>query len=247
MSKQKLTRFISKYYLNGIVNSVILNSKQNKISVRFVSGDKTLLGELEMDKWPFEDAEVGIYSTDQFLKLLNVLDDDINLGIDKAGDKSISLKVTDSSSVVNYMLSDTSIINKPSPMKRSKPPSLKTIPEFELGINITPQVINKFISGKGALSETDKFTVITDGVNTKIVIGYATINTNRVTIPVTTTKVKDIDNITFNANIFKEILSANKECESATFEISSEGLSKIVFKIDDYSATYYVVPVQDQD
>ena len=239
MNKQKLTRFISKYYLNGIVNSVILNSKQNKISVRFVSGDKTLLGELEMDKWPFEDAEVGIYSTDQFLKLLNVLDDDINLGIDKAGDKSISLKVTDSSSVVNYMLSDTSII--------SKPPSLKTIPEFELGINITPQVINKFISGKGALSETDKFTVITDGVNTKIVIGYATINTNRVTIPVTTTKVKDIDNITFNANIFKELLSANKECESATFEISSEGLSKIVFKIDDYSATYYVVPVQDQD
>ena len=239
MNKQKLTRFISKYYLNGIVNSVILNSKQNKISVRFVSGDKTLLGELEMDKWPFEDAEVGIYSTDQFLKLLNVLDDDINLGIDKAGDKSISLKVTDSSSVVNYMLSDTSII--------SKPPSLKKIPEFELGINITPQVINKFISGKGALSETDKFTVITDGVNTKIVIGYATINTNRVTIPVTTTKVKDIDNITFNANIFKEILSANKECESATFEISSEGLSKIVFKIDDYSATYYVVPVQDQD
>ena len=173
--------------------------------MRFVSGDKTLLGELEMDKWPFEDAEVGIYSTDQFLKLLNVLDDDINLGIDKAGDKSISLKVTDSSSVVNYMLSDTSII--------SKPPSLKTIPEFELGINITPQVINKFISGKGALSETDKFTVITDGVNTKIVIGYATINTNRVTIPVTTTKVKDIDNITFNANIFKEILSANKECD----------------------------------
>ena len=239
MNKQKLTRFISKYYLNGIVNSVILNSKQNKISVRFVSGDKTLLGELEMDKWPFEDAEVGIYSTDQFLKLLNVLDDDINLGIDKAGDKSISLKVTDSSSVVNYMLSDTSII--------SKPPSLKTIPEFELGINITPQVINKFISGKGALSETDKFTVITDGVNTKIVIGYATINTNRVTIPVTTTKVKDIDNITFNANIFKEILSANKECESATFEISSEGLSKIVFKIDDYSATYYVVPVQYKD
>ena len=239
MNKQKLTRFISKYYLNGIVNSVILNSKQNKISVRFVSGDKTLLGELEMDKWPFEDAEVGIYSTDQFLKLLNVLDDDINLGIDKAGNKSISLKVTDSSSVVNYMLSDTSII--------SKPPSLKTIPEFELGINITPQVINKFISGKGALSETDKFTVITDGVNTKIVIGYATINTNRVTIPVTTTKVKDINKITFNANIFKEILSANKECESATFEISSEGLSKIVFKIDDYSATYYVVPVQDQD
>ena len=35
-----------------------------------------MLGELEMDKWPFEDAQVGIYSTDQFSKRLNVLDDE---------------------------------------------------------------------------------------------------------------------------------------------------------------------------
>ena len=101
MNKQKLTDFISKYYLNGTVNSVILSSKSNKLSARFISGDKTLLGELEMDKWPFEDAQVGIYSTDQFSKLLNVLDDDINLSVDKSGDKALSLKVTDSSSVVN--------------------------------------------------------------------------------------------------------------------------------------------------
>ena len=73
MNKQKLTDFISKYYLNGTVNSVILSSKSNKLSARFISGDKTLLGELEMDKWPFEDAQVGIYSTDQFSKLLNVV------------------------------------------------------------------------------------------------------------------------------------------------------------------------------
>ena len=239
MNKQKLVRFINKYYLSGTVNSVILNSKGGKISTRFISGDKTLLGELQMDKWPFEDAEVGIYSTDQFLKLLGVLDEDVNVSINKAGDKSISLRVTDSTSAVNYMLSDTSIISKPSPMKR--------IPNFELKIDMTPSVMNKFISGKGALSETDNFTVITDGTNTKLVIGYSSINTNRVTIPVTTTDCGDIDNITFNANIFKEVLSANKECESATLEVSSEGLSKIVFNVDDYSVTYYLVSVQDVD
>ena len=239
MNKQKLVRFINKYYLSGTVNSVILNSKAGKISTRFISGDKTLLGELEMDKWPFEDAEVGIYSTDQFIKLLGVLDEDVNVSINKAGDKSISLKVTDSNSAVNYMLSDTSIISKPSPMKR--------IPNFELKIDMTPSVMNKFISGKGALSETDNFTVITDGTNTKLVIGYSSINTNRVTIPVTTSESSDIDNITFNANVFKEVLSANKECESATLEVSSEGLSKIVFNVDDYSVTYYLVSVQDVD
>ena len=239
MNKQKLVRFINKYYLSGTVNSVILNSNAGKISTRFISSDKTLLGELEMDKWPFEDAEVGVYSTDQFLKLLGVLDEDVNVSINKAGDKSISLRVTDSTSAVNYMLSDTSII--------SKPPAMKHVPNFELKIDMTPSVMNKFISGKGALSETDNFTVITDGTNTKLVIGYSSINTNRVTIPVTTSDCSDINNITFNANIFKEVLSANKECESATLEVSSEGLSKIVFNVDDYSVTYYLVSVQDVD
>tara|TARA_B100000287_G_scaffold373856_1_gene373289 strand:+ start:799 stop:1521 length:723 start_codon:yes stop_codon:yes gene_type:complete len=240
MNKQKLVRFINKYYLNGIVNSVILNSNSNKLSTRFISGDKSLLGELRMDNWNFEDSEIGIYNTEQLLKLLSVLDEDINTSTTKAGDKSIALKITDSSSSVNYMLSDVSIINKP--------PQLKVLPDFELSIDVTPQFINKFIAGKSALSETDNFTVITDDTNVKLVIGYASINTNRVTIPVNSTKkFSNIENVSFNANIFKEVLTANKECESATFEVSSEGLSKITFKVDDYTVTYWLVAVTDVD
>ena len=53
--------------------------------------------------------------------------------------------------------------------------------------------------------------------------------------------------VKFNANIFKEVLSANKECETATLEVSSEGLSRITFKVDDYESTYYLVSVQDVD
>ena len=239
MNKQKLVRFINKYYLNGTVNSVILNSNSNKLSARFISGDKTLLGELEMDKWQFEDSEVGIYNTEQLLKLLSVLDEDVNVSISKAGDKSIALKVTDAFSSVNYMLSDVTIINKP--------PQLKEVPEFEVKIDVTPQFVNKFIAGKGALAETDNFTVLTDGSNTKLVIGYAAINTNRVTLPVTTSQSSNIDNVSFNANIFKEVLTANKECESATLEVSSEGLAKIVFKVDDFSVIYWLVAVTDVD
>ena len=137
------------------------------------------------------------------------------------------------------MLSDVSVINKP--------PQLKQIPEFHLEIDVTPQFISKFIAGKGALSDTDNFTVITDGTDTKLVIGHSSVNTNRVTIPVTTTKSSSIENVSFNANIFKEVLSANKECESAKFEVSGDGLSRISFKVDDYVSTYYLVPVQDVD
>ena len=239
MNKQRLTRFISKYYLNGTVNSIVLNSKSDKLSARFISGDKTLLGELSMDKSQIEECEVGVYNTEQLSKLLGVLDDDINISVVKSGDKSIALKVSDAHSSVNYMLSDVSVINKP--------PQLKEIPEFQLKIDVTPNFISKFISGKGALSETDNFTVITDENGTKLVIGYSTVNTNRVTIPVTTSESVNIENVSFNANIFKEVLSANKECESATFEVSDQGLSRITFKIDDYTSTYYLVSVQDVD
>ena len=47
--------------------------------------------------------------------------------------------------------------------------------------------------------------------------------------------------LSFNANLFREVLSANKECESAKFEVSGDGLSRISFKIDDYESTYYLV------
>ena len=124
---------------------------------------------------------------------------------------------------------------------------MKQMPQFDLEINVTQALINKFISGKTALSDEDYFTVITDGDNAKLVIGYASVNTNRVTIPVTTNKNSSIENTSFNANLFKEVLSANKECESATLYVSGEGLSKITFNIDDYSATYYLVSSGDVD
>ena len=242
MNKQRLARFISKYYLNGTVNSVVLNSKSNsqQLAARFISGDKSLLGELVMDKWDFEDSDIGIYNTEQLVKLLSVVDDDINLSLTKSGDKSIALKVSDSTSSVNYMLTDTSVINRP-PVPESLPQN------FELKININPQFITKFISGKQALPETDTFTVVTNNNSTNVVIGYASVNTNRVTIPVSTTEYKEMDLISFNASNFKEVLSANKECESALLEVSPDGIAKITFKIDNYKSTYYLVAVQDVD
>ena len=153
MNKQKLVRFINKFYLNGIVNSVVLNSnsENQQLSARFISGDKNLLGDLTMDKWNFEDSNIGVYNTEQLIKLLDVLDEDVNISLTKSGDKALSIKVNDGSSSINYMLSDTSIINDP--------PQMKTIPDFELSVDITPQFINKFIAGKGSLSEAENFTV----------------------------------------------------------------------------------------
>ena len=54
MEKTKLTRFIEKYHLSGNVNAVVINSNNSKLSTRFITGDKSLLGELSCDNFTFE-------------------------------------------------------------------------------------------------------------------------------------------------------------------------------------------------
>ena len=239
MNKNKVSRFIDKYYLSGNVASVVLNSKGDTLSTRFITGDKSLLGELSMNSWNFEDVELGVYNTEQLIKLLDVLSDDVEMKLTKAGDKAISLEVTDGTASVNYMLSDLSVINQP--------PKLKKIPEFHVKVKVDAKFIQKFISGKSALADTDSFTVITDNDNVKVVIGYSSINTNRVTIPVETDVYEEINKVSFNANLFRDVLSANKECESAVLEVSEDGLARINFKVDNYNATYYLVALQSVD
>lgn len=239
MDKYKLTRFIDKYHLGGNVNAVVINSKGDTLSTRFITGGKDLLGELEMNSWQFKDSELGVYDTEQLSRLLGVLDDDVTINLTQSGDKSIALEISDSYSKVNFMLSDKSVINQP--------PPLKELPEFQVEIKVDSNFINRFIGGKSALPDTDTFTVITSDDGVKLVIGYSSINTNRVTIPVETKTYEDIDKVSFNANLFRDVLVANKECESATLHVSEQGLAKINFKVDQYDATYYLVAVQDVD
>jgi len=239
MQKDKLNRFIQKYNLGGNVNSVKWESSGNKLVTKFVTPDKSLLGEVVVDKFGFEDAELGIYQTDQLQKLLNVLTDDINLSLKKVGDKAVSLKVSDNATSVDYVLSDLTII--------PQPPNLKHIPDFGTQIKLDSNFINTFIKGKSALSDVDFFTIVNKDGDLSIVIGYASTNTNRVNIPVNSISNDITDSISFNANFFKEILVANKECTEAIFKISTEGLSKLEFKVDDYTSTYFLVASEDLD
>ena len=239
MQKTKLNKFIQKYNLGGNVNSVKWKSSGDSISTSFVTPDKSLLGTVKVDKFPFEDVELGIYQTDQLKSLINVLGDDVSLNVSKAGDKAYSLKVKNNSVSVDYVLSDLSVI--------ADPPALKRLPEFGTSIKLDTNFINTFVKGKSALSEIDTFTIIKTDNGCEVVIGYSSTNTNRVNIPVETTSNDLTDPITFNANLFKEVLVANRECTSAILEVSTEGLAKVNFKVDDYDSTYYVVAMQDVD
>ena len=239
MQKSKLDRFIQKYNLGGNVNSVKWKSDGSTLSTSFVTPDKSLLGNVKVDKFPFEDVELGIYQTDQLKSLIGVLGDDISLDLSKFGDKAVSLKVKNGPVSVDYVLSDLSVI--------PDPPALKRLPEFGTKIKLDTKFINTFVKGKAALSDIDTFTILNGKSGVEVVIGYSSTNTNRVNIPVETTSTNLEKPISFNANLFKEVLVANKECTSAVLEVSNEGLAKVNFKVDDYDSTYFIVAMQDVD
>ena len=239
MQKSKLNKFIQKYNLGGNVNSVKWKSNGSSLSTSFITPDKSLLGSVVADNVSFENSEMGVYQTDQLQKLLSVLGDDISMNLTKVGDKAVSINVKNGSVSIDYNLSDLSVI--------PDPPALKRLPDFGTKIKMDSDFINSFIKGKSALSDIDSFAIVNDRNTVKFVIGYANTNTNRVNIPVDCDNT-DIQNpIFFNANIFKEILLANKECTSAVLEVSTEGLAKVNFKIDDYDSTYHIVAMQDVD
>ena len=238
MQKTKLDRFIQKYNLNGNVNSVKWTSKDDTLATTFVTSDKSLMGSVTVDNVQFDEGDVGIYTTDLLQRLLGVLGDDVTLNVSKFGDKAVSLKVQNGTVSIDYTLSDLSVI--------PDPPTLKRVPEFQTNIKIDSHFIDTFIKGKSALSDAETFTLIT-GDETQVVIGYASTNTNRVNIPVETTTNGLTDNISFNANLFRDVLSANKECTSAVLEVSNDGLLRVNFKVDDYDSTYYLVATQGID
>ena len=240
MNKSQLTNFINKYTLGGEIKSTKWVSKGDSLTTRFISGDKSVVGRVVLSKFNhLEPCELGVYNTAQLGSLLSVLGDDIDIKLSRAGDKFISMELEDTKRKTKskYMLSDLSVI--------PTPPELKNLPDsFELGIKVDAYFINTFISGKGALAEAETFTILTENDKTRIVIGYASIASNRVTIPVETTKYKMMEPISFNANMFASILNANKDCESATLEVSSQGLSRIKFEIDNYDSEYFLVSTQ---
>jgi len=236
MEKQKLNRFVSKYNLAGLVESVKWESKDGSLNTSFISDDKSVLGSVTLKEFESTNAILGVYDTSKLSKMLSTLDDDIEFSIQEVDKKSVSLKFKDKSTSVNYMLADLSVI--------PNVPDLKQLPKFDIEIKLDSNFINKFIKAKSALADENNFTFTCKSGKGQIVLGHSNINTNRISIDVDCKCNGDVEPISFSATYLKEILVANKEASDATLNISTQGLSHIHFEIDQYVSDYYLVEIQ---
>lgn len=236
MDKNRLSRFISKYNLAGLVESVSWKAENKALTTRFISDDKTVLGSVSVIDFDFEDSTIGVYNTNTLKNLLGVLGNDISISLKRIDEKPISLSLLSDSTTVQYQLADLAVI--------PNVPDLKQLPQFEINIDMDGNFIEKFIKAKSALSDIDNFTVLTEKGKLKIVIGYSNINTNRVELVVNDNFDGEVKPISFSAKYFKEILSANKEANKATLKVSKEGLANVDFSVDGFTSSYFLVEVQ---
>ena len=231
MNKSKFDGFVNRYNLGGEIESVMVKSDDKNLSVRMISDDKTLLGDVTVVGGEFPSGEFGIYTTSQLKGLLSVLDESITVE-----EVTGALKFSDKKTKVQYMLAAPSVI--------PSVPDLKALPPFDAEITLDDDFVNKFIKSKGVLADSDTFTFTFKAKKGEVILGYSSINSNRISIEVDCKSKADIEPIAFSAKYLKAILMANKGSKSSSLKISSKGLSHVSFTDGDYTSNYYLVEIK---
>ena len=231
MNKSKFDGFVNRYNLGGEIESVMVKSDDKNLSVRMISDDKTLLGDVTVVGGDFPNGLFGVYTTSQLKGLLSVLGESITVD-----EVTGALKFSDKKVKVQYMLAAPSVI--------PAVPDLKTLPPFDAEVTLDDDFINTFIKSKGVLADADTFTFTVKGGTAEIILGYSSINSNRISIEVDCNAKEDIEPIAFSAKYLKAILMANKGSKTSSLKISSKGLSHVSFTDGDYTSNYYLVEIK---
>ena len=243
INKQRLQSIISKYYLNGLTQSVKWVTNNGELDICFVSDNKDLAGDVKCKKSPVEDSELAIFDTAQLNKLISVTNGDLLLTLEKNHKVYSKLYIEDSSFNVAYNLADSLLIPKRGNIN---------FPEnYDVIIDLNPEVVDNLIKAKNALSGISDMmiTTIEDEDRGKIVefsFGDTGNYSNKIRYSINEEiKIKQDIKLPFNSDLFKEILNSNKDLESGKISISEEGFMKLEFSTEDISSLYYMIRKED--
>ena len=237
MNKSNLIKFIELYNLNGTVERVKLEADGKNIKTNIVTEDKTLAGNVSFNGIALEKGEYGIHDTAQFKKMLSILDEEVEMSVNKVDDRAVSLTVADKNTESLIILANMSVI--------PKTPTVANLGVFDLEIELDDAFIDRFIKAKNALPDVTSFILSLNkkGDKVEMIIGDNDNNTNRIKLEVKTVAGKDkpAKEISFNANYFKEILTRNRNVTGTVLKVNTAGISNINFKTSEYEANYYLL------
>lgn len=243
VNKSKLQSIISKYYLNGLVQSVRWLTKNGKLSISFVSENKDIAGDLICEVSPLEDSEIAIFDTAQLNKLISVTNGELLLSLEKEHKIFSKLHIQDNSFNVIYSLADSLLVPKRG--------TINYPTEYDVIINLTPEIVNNFIKAKNALTDINDVLVNTQedpdrGTVVEFVFGDLNNFSNKIKYIVDEDiEIKKEIKLPFNSDVFKNILSSNKDFESGKISLTEEGFMKLEFQSEDIKTLYYMIRKED--
>lgn len=240
MKKEILEIFIRRYALGGEIN---------KVKWKYTAADKTLHTRAAADNRSFvadvvmsdftdfgpDDLVLCFGDTEKIKSMMSPFGEDINVTINKAGDRILGLTVSDTDCESYCTCADPTSID---PVAKN----LQDIPEYHVVVPLTEEFLEKFLKARNALKDVDSFSV---GMNKKglfeVVIGYTTSNSNRIRITPATDPAKNkLDTaLAFPVAYIAEAFKANQDIPSGTLSINNGGISRLYFKSDKFACTYY--------
>jgi hypothetical protein len=240
MKKEVLETFIRRYTLGGEIN---------KVKWKYTAADKTLHTRAAADNRSFvadvvmgdftdfgtEDIIVCIGDTSKIKGMMSPFGEDLNLTINKQGDRILGFTVSDADCESYCTAADPTSID---PVAKN----LQDVPDYHVIVPLTDEFLAKFLAARMALKDVESFSV---GMNKKglfeVVIGYATSNSNRIRITPATDPTKNkIDTaLAFPVKNIAEVFKANADIPNGTMSINSAGITKLDFTNDKYTCTYY--------
>lgn len=130
MNKTNLLKFIELYNLNGTIERVKLESDGKNLKTGIIADDRTMAGNVKFNGLEIEKGEYCIHDTQQFKKMLSILDEEIQVSVNKMDDtRAVSLSVSDNNTESLVILADSSVI--------PKVPTVKNDNNFDLEIELT--------------------------------------------------------------------------------------------------------------
>ena len=233
IDKRKLVDTIEKYYLNGLTEAVKFNIKNNILTIPFSTTNRDVVGEVVL---PIElpNAEFGVFETTPFLKLLHILDTNIEIQYQEKFGIVEKLLIEDNQYKMIFSASDISLI--------PKTPNANDV-DYQLTYIMEPDFITRFIDCKKALGPDIKtFTLEPQQNSTKIILGDPSGYANKLEFEIPASMEGfPFASLLFPSDVLREILSANKNFTYAEMKVNEDGLMSLSFTEDNTTSQYFIM------
>jgi len=236
INKTLLQSFISKYYLNGLNNSVKWRIKNNSLIV--YASEKGTACKIELKEFKFEDCDLGIFDTDKLTKLINTLMGELLITPEKTKAVYNKLHISDQTFDVVYSLADILIMKKVSYYKDQD--------NYDVELKLNKEHINNLIKAKQSLSDQDNVTITTfndieRGMLCEFTFGDNASYSNKICYKIEGDISRDGIELPFNSDVFRDVLKTNKDMDYGIFKLSADGLMKMNFYSKEILSEYYLL------